>query len=129
MPYESAVWVEQAAAADVPRCEVWVDGVRAHTAADVWRRASHPRLCTQAVLAPPVEWLLRHGWVAHEVGSPMVVECSDKGVEVRKRLGLWREDDETRLVVGASTHVDVRVAADRRMVVVSLRRVRGRSRP
>lgn len=117
--------------ADVPRCEVWVDGVRAHTAAEVWRRTLYPRLCTQAVLAPPVEWLLRTGWVAHEIGSPMVVECVGKTVEVRKRLGLWRHDveGEACLLQESSACVDVRVAADTRMVVVSLKRVRGRTRP
>jgi hypothetical protein len=125
--------------ADVPRCEVWVEGVRATSVDDVWRRVAYPRMCTQAVLAPPVEWLMRHGWVAYEVGAPMVVECRGKSVEVRKRLGLmrWNGGSVSGSVSGGggkcASGVDVRVTADAPHVVVTLCRyvtpARARSRP
>ena len=46
---------------DLPRSVVLLDGVRTRDASRVMSRVSHPRLCTQAVLAPPVEWLARQG--------------------------------------------------------------------
>ena len=77
--------------ADVPRSLVLIDGSQAKGAADVVRAASHPRMCTQAVLAPPVEWLMRAGLVAHELHGgvfPMVVEVGGGLIRVFKRLGI-----------------------------------------
>lgn len=75
-------------AVDVPRCIATVDGVRVEHGDDPrWRRVAHARLCTQAVLAPPVEWLMRAGIVAHESGAPMRVDARGaRLVEVRKEL-------------------------------------------
>lgn len=115
--------VRRQLAADVPRSVVLVDGRRARTAAEVLRRATHPRLCTQAVLAPPVEWLLTQtGMVAREVGCPMVVEVTARGdVRVRKKLGVrpWHHKDED----DDEETLDVHLASDARhdALVVTLR--------
>lgn len=75
---------------DVPRCEVTIDGRAARSGDEVFARSHYPRLCTQAVLAPAVEWLHRAGAVAHEDGAarPMVVRIAARQIEVRKDLGL-----------------------------------------
>ena len=58
-------------------------------AEDVLRAALHPRFCTQAALAPPLEWLVPHGILAHELGSPMMADVDEYGVvTVSKRLGV-----------------------------------------
>ena len=116
---------------DLPRSVVLVNGRRAVAADDVTAAVSHPRLCTQAVLAPPVEWLLRAGWVAHELpaAEPMVVDAGARTVRVCKRLGLRdahdvATDDESDLL-------DIGVHADavHQSVVVTLVRRRPAPRP
>lgn len=86
-------------AVDVPRCHVVVGDARVCDGEDpVWTtRVRHPRLCTQAVLAPPVEWLMRAGAVAHECKHRMEVYVSADGadVEVFKTLGVWVDDERT----------------------------------
>jgi hypothetical protein len=83
---------------DLPRSVVSVRGARARRPEDVLRHAMHPRLCTQAVLAPPLEWLILQGMVAHEVegGSfPMSVDVDEWGlVAVTKTLSVrpWDHD-------------------------------------
>ena len=50
-----------------------------------------------AALAPPVEWLLRAGWVAHEIadGGPLRVRIlGPHHVRVEKSLGMFRESDD-----------------------------------
>ena len=73
---------------DVPRCVATVDGARVRRGDDpAWRRVRHARMCTQAALAPPVEWLLRAGVLAHESGTPMRVAARGAHeVEVCKEL-------------------------------------------
>lgn len=90
----SAAQVRRQLEVDLPRCDVRVDGVRARCADAVLRATAHPRLCTQAVVAPVVEWLLHAGWIAHEPGgaasAPLAVEVTTSGAATRasKRLGL-----------------------------------------
>lgn len=95
---------------DLPRSVVLVRGRRARTAGEVCAAASHPRLCTQAVLAPPVEWLVRAGVVAHEPEEgrrPMVVEADGAITRVRKRLGLRSaEGGEALGVMDVGVHAD-----------------------
>ena len=117
--------VRRQLAVDLPRSEVRVAGVRASTADEVLRAMSVDlaRLCTQAVLAPPVEWLLAHGLVAHEVhdGGPMQVDADGGTVRVSKRLGLrtWEDDLGCGESRGA---LRITVFADAQCVVVSLER-------
>jgi hypothetical protein len=95
---------------DLPRSVVMVRGRRASTSSDVVSSASHPRLCTQAVLAPPVEWMIRAGAVAHEPEEgrwPMVVEADGAITRVRKRLGIRCYESGERI-----GEVDVHVHAD-----------------
>ena len=95
---------------DLPRSVVMVRGRRASTSSDVVSSASHPRLCTQAVLAPPVEWMIRAGAVAHEPEEgrwPMVVEADGAITRVRKRLGIrCRESGERMGEVDVHVHAD-----------------------
>ena len=96
--------LERQLGVDLPRSLVFVHGRRATTPREVMRATRLGRLCTQAVLAPPVEWLLlRMGLIAHEVAScsqeaalPMTAAISHGGrcVHVTKRLALreWMSD-------------------------------------
>ena len=56
---------------------------------------SHSKLCTQAVLAPVVEWYLAKDVVAYDAREPMCVFIEDHGKHIRitKKLGLrtWNE--------------------------------------
>lgn len=79
--------VRRQLALDVPRSIVLWRGERMHDSEAVYHLTPFPRLCTQAVMAPALEWLLRAGWLTHEVGDPMVVDVSRRGVCVSKRLG------------------------------------------
>lgn len=107
--------------ADVPRSVVRVRGRPAETARDVEAGTPLARLCTQGVLAPPVEWLLAAGLVAHELpngdATPMTVDVArDGAVTVHKCLGLraWRDVDRS------CGTLELRVDADERHVVVAL---------
>jgi hypothetical protein len=77
---------------DLPRSDVLLHTGKAVTkACDLLRLTSYPRLCTQAVLAPPLEWLLEADLVAHELPrkEPMRVRIDPLGgVSVVKRLGV-----------------------------------------
>lgn len=77
-------------AVDLPRSAVTVGGDACRSVDRVIREASNPRFCTQAVLAPPLEWLLEHGFLAHEAGggAMKVAVAADGSVCVCKTLGL-----------------------------------------
>lgn len=100
---QSSRALEKQLGIDLPRSCVFVHGRRATTPKEVIRATRLGRFCTQAVLAPPVEWLLlRMGLVAHEVSDdgeslPMVATVSQGGrcVHVAKRLGLREWMSET----------------------------------
>ena len=115
--------VRRQLAADVPRSVVRVRGERVASVDAVLRGAGVDlaRLCTQAVLAPPVEWLLAHDLVAHELrdGGPMEVDVDASTVRVAKRLGL-REWDDLERSRGA---LRLTVLADARWVVVTMARL------
>lgn len=88
---------------DLPRSRVCVGAHRAMRAREITAATSHPKLCTQAVLAPVVEWYLAKGIVAHDAGEPMCVSVGDRGrrVRVTKTLGLrtWSEVSRGRVRV------------------------------
>ena len=74
---------------DLPRSLVFAkDGLRAMEPRDIFASTKHPSLCTQAVLAPPVEWFLFSGIILHEkYKSPMFVDISsDNSIRIAKRL-------------------------------------------
>jgi hypothetical protein len=111
-------------AVDVPRCVATVDGARVRDGADpAWARVAHARLCTQAVLAPPVEWLCRAGAVARECGAPLEVRATTgraPEVEAHKTLALARADDPAAAPIGA-VHVRVHADGARDLASVELR--------
>lgn len=51
---------------DIPRCKVLIDGYGEANVATVHRKAPFPRMCTQAVYAPVLEWLLSNKITAFE---------------------------------------------------------------
>ena len=114
---QSARALEKQLNLDLPRSCVFIHGRRATTPKQVTRATRLGRFCTQAVLAPPVEWLLlRMGLIAHEIPStleeealPMVATVSHGGkcVHVTKRLGVREWMSET-----TSGRVLVEVFAD-----------------
>lgn len=114
--------VRRQLARDVPRSEVYVCGTRVSTVDPVMRAAHDPRLCTQAVLAAPVEWLLDADIVAVELSqssAPMRVDIDEAGsVRVRKRLGVRGWDLENSEGRG---NVRIDVQANRGVLVVGLR--------
>lgn len=104
---------------DVLRSVVLVDGEQAATADEVLRATRMPRLCTQAVLALPVEWLMERGLVAHESHLPMIVSArGKKHLTVVKRLNLRTWEGEPR----GAVQVLVTADADQDLVVVTLER-------
>ena len=93
--------VERQLAVDVPRSVVLVDGHRVFTLPEVLGATRLPRFCTQAVLAPAIEWLmLSSQWFAHEIPGarhPMVVDIRGKtSLMVTKRLGVREWSGESR---------------------------------
>lgn len=119
---------------DLPRSVVVVRGQPTKDAREVLRWACEPRMCTQAALATPVEFLLRAGLLAHEPAAPepmrVVVEASGQ-VHVEKWME-WTPLPTTGLLrAGAPPRGRVRitVAADARAVVVGLELRRTRRAP
>lgn len=55
---------------DVPRCNVSVDGTSTTDADEVYRAAPFPRMSTQAVFAPVLEWFMSQNVVAAEQSPP-----------------------------------------------------------
>lgn len=51
---------------DVPRCTVHIDGLPVRCPRSVHRHSPYPRMSTQAVFAPVIEWFLRHNIIAQE---------------------------------------------------------------
>ena len=110
---------------DIPRGEFLVSGKIVDTASEILKRACNPRACTQAVFAPPVEWLIRHGYVAVEPKDsfqhsyPMRVDVDDAGeVRVTKRLALRSWD-----MTSSYSDVEVSVYVNRDAIVVGFHSV------
>lgn len=101
--------VHRQLAVDVPRCHVAVGGRRLHDGEEVWRAVRHARLCTQAVLAPVVEWVMRAGAVAHECDPKhrMEIHVSADGadLDIHKQLGVWADDGRSG-TLGLHVHTD-----------------------
>ena len=88
----------------------------------VLKHTVNPRMCTQAALAPPLEWIMLHGYLAHELPSPHPTSIQlglDGTIEVTKRLGLrtWTTDMETD---STSKLLDIHIKAFPKAVVVGL---------
>ena len=78
---------------DLPRSFVFLHGVRVvDNPLVVWTHAVDARLCTQACMAPAVEWLMRQGYVVAETHTPLVVRVGERGqVHAVKTLRVVRE--------------------------------------
>ena len=76
----------------------------------------YPSFCTQAVLAPPVEWFLFSGIILHEkYKSPMFVDVSsDNSIRIAKRLCM--RNANTGYDIGA---VDIELFVCDKYVVIS----------
>lgn len=103
---------------DLPRSLTHVEGVRTVDPERVIRATFYPRLCTQASLAPVVEWIFQAGRIAHEVAQPQVVDVRSDTIHVRKRLGLrtWEGADACTATVTLFVHLG------RQTVTVALHR-------
>lgn len=91
---------------DLPRSIVRVDGIRTIDPQRVFRGTMFPRLCTQAALAPIIEWLLHAGYVAHESKMPLVITVDHGNVRLQKMLAIRKWDAEDM------GHVCIRVWTD-----------------
>ena len=111
LSFPDAASVRRQLALDVPRSCVLVDGVRARDARRVY---AHRELCTQAVLAPALEWLRASGLMAVEARHAMSAHVRGPVVSVHKRLALC--DGTTLAPMG---EVTVRVKADGHLVMLS----------
>lgn len=107
---------------DLPRSTVCVDGVRTRDSGIVMAATRMPRLATQAVYAPVIEWLLRHKLVSHEPSARRAmrvdIDTKDDRVTVTKRLRLLRWSGEH--VASVIVVVDAHSRSD--TLVVSLQR-------
>jgi hypothetical protein len=92
---------------DLPRSLVRVDGTRTVDPDRILRSTFYPRLCTQASMAPVVEWFLGMDRVAHEVAQPLVIDVTPHTLHVRKRLGLrtWEGTDACTVTVTLAAHL------------------------
>lgn len=108
---EVRVGQEHAAAAyaqlarDMPRCSFYLNG-RVATRPTSSIPVELIRFCTQAVLALPIELLMRDGnvLVVCDAGDRMQVHLNHKTVDVRKTMRVFLRD-------GASVHVHIWVNA------------------
>lgn len=71
---------------DLPRCLAFLENVRTVYPDTVFRHTFFPRLCTQAVLAPIVEWLLACDVVLYESGRSLYATIVSGDVHVTKQL-------------------------------------------
>ena len=102
---------------DLPRSHVLIRGERCLSVEDIIKESTYPRVCTQSALCTPLEWMLRDGFVAHEVGYAMRVNVCEKGyVSVNKRLGL-ASLKTAPLSCGV---IDIHIRMDGNCVVVGL---------
>ena len=102
---------------DLPRSRVRRGERRLLDPQEVMRCTPHARLCTQAVMAPPVEWLIAADLIAYELPShpPLEVDVlSDGAVRVRKLLGVRNLEGALR------ENAEIRVDVDGSDVVVTL---------
>ena len=102
---------------DLPRSLVFAqDGLRTIDPGDIFASTKHPSFCTQAVLAPPVEWFLFSGIILHEkYKSPMFVDVSsDNSIRIAKRLCM--RNANTGYDIGA---VDIELFVCDKYVVIS----------
>lgn len=107
---------------DVPRSRVVVEGHETQSWRDVYRAAWYPRMCTQAVLAPVVEWLHRHGVLVNETRHPLIVIVRGGDVVVHKRLGICDWNDGCIVSGQGETDVFVHGTASHVIVSVCIRR-------
>jgi hypothetical protein len=77
---------------DVPRCNVIVDGNLVTDANTIYRKAPFPRMSTQAVFAPVLEWLMSNGVMAseHSLNRSLLVDIDTKELtmSITKRFRL-----------------------------------------
>ena len=108
---------------DITRSFIFIKGNRTTSVEEVIRSAFNPRMCTQASLAPPLEWISRNGFFACEIGSEMRAEIEPDGtVNVTKRLGVGKMDvDSVFITRCVHFHLEVTIQAGRHAVVVSFR--------
>jgi hypothetical protein len=97
---------------DLSRCNVTMYGTRILSPHTLLRCTSYPRMCTQAVMAPVVEWLTGMGWIAHEVPrSPLKVELSGNKIVIQKTLGIWGSEEDAPEGVHVTITVDTQIAS------------------
>lgn len=109
-------------ALDLPRSLVRVEGVRAWDAETVLARCAAPRMCTQAALAPVLEWYQERGILLFEPTPrrPVTVDVCGQTLMVRKRLHAMAADgDGAPMTIMVSLYGD----AVEDLLVVELERV------
>jgi hypothetical protein len=107
-------------ALDLPRSDITINNAPA-TVDSVLKLAIHPRVCTQAAFAPPLEWILPHGFLAHEVGGPVSGNVYNDGVvKLHKRLGLRKWPWANAHDASRSTLIDICITAYRDAFVIGL---------
>ena len=76
-------------AVDLPRSRVFLHGQRTLDPRQVLREAMCPRLCTQAVMAPFVEWAVYSGYLLVELPTkpPLCVIIGPKSIHSQKTIG------------------------------------------
>ena len=101
---------------DVPRTRVRINGVPTSCWKEVYRHTRFPRMCTQAVLAPVVEWFRNEGVFMFERRTPMYIDIDHGRITVRKLLGLKMLDG---LPIG-NAHVTIQAAGTNAVISVTV---------
>lgn len=95
---------------DVPRCNVSIDGVHTIDHNIVYRRAPYPRMSTQAVMAPVVEWFIQNDIVAREAthNRTMSVRIDTRfhTMDIKKHLQLFCWDGTYLCDVDVNIHAN-----------------------
>ena len=95
---------------DVPRCSMRVNGQTNSDWRDVWRTAIYPRMCTQAVFAPVIEWFMHLNFLVHELSNKAsaVFDVTYSHIQIRKVLGITDYSDNTEGLLEIRIVVDVK---------------------
>lgn len=121
--------VRRQLAVDLPRSHVTSSSSsRCLTPDEVCAATQHVRLCTQAVMAPVVEWCMRSGYVAMECGGPLQVSVAPRtGALVATkelRVAPWECGGEVCIVDKCEgQRIMAIIIADADGVLVQLRKV------
>ena len=92
---KTSILVKKQLCIDIPRCYTYIDDILTHDALKVFLLSPYPRMNTQAVFAPIVEWFVFHNILLHEhpfhKGMIAKINTKENSIKIWKhvRLIMW----------------------------------------